>query len=242
MVTRNTDVYVVPRVTQEPLAHIETGVELAVLGSQDNWYLIQYDSPRWGARRAFIDSEAVKPIQVNVQQTSTVNAPSVPPLAPAASAQVSQVVPSDGKKDHPKWRAFGEGVALGLMAIAAGMAAQGVASGSAYSAADSLLIFGGDGHHVFLGCLNCGRYDTDSVFNSYGNYGSRYSSESVLNPYSDYGSRYSDYGACNPYAQDPPVIVDRAGNFYGRLTLNRYHPQRTRNAQTLAWLAGVCAR
>lgn len=70
-----------------------------------------------------------------------------------------------------------------------------------------LMIFGGEGHKTYLGCLSCSEYATDSVFNQYGNYGSRYAIDSVWNHYSDFGSRYSNYGACNPYANDPPVIV-----------------------------------
>jgi hypothetical protein len=103
-----------------------------------------------------------------------------------------------------------------------------------------LMIFGGDGHKTYLGCLNCSEYATDSVFNQYGQHGSRYSSESVFNPYSDFGSAYSSYGACNPYATDPPVIVDSSGNYYGRLTLNRYHTEIGIGQQYMGWLAAVC--
>jgi hypothetical protein len=56
----------------------------------------------------------------------------------------------------------------------------------------------------------------------------------------EFGSKYSMYSACNPYAVDPPVIVDGNGQFYGRLTLNRYHPQATNNSTLLGWLAAVC--
>jgi len=88
-----------------------------------------------------------------------------------------------------------------------------------------LMLFGGESHKTYLGCLSCDEYGTDSVVNKYGSYGSSYSDTSIWNHYSDFGSPYSDYGACNPYANDPPVIVDSAGKFYGRLTLNVYHPQ-----------------
>jgi hypothetical protein len=104
-----------------------------------------------------------------------------------------------------------------------------------------LMIFGGEGHRTYLGCLSCSEYPTDSVFNAYGDHGSRYSNDSIWNHYSDFGSRYSDYGACNPYANDPPVIVDSEGNFYGRLTLNRYHPQIAAGARYHDWLMStVC--
>lgn len=103
-----------------------------------------------------------------------------------------------------------------------------------------LLIFGGTNNRQFLGCLNCDKYDSNSVFNPYADFGSRYSDTSILNPYGDYGSKYSDTGACNPYANSAPVIVDDAGNYYGRLTMNRYADQ-TSLQKLVAWLGGVCA-
>jgi len=105
-----------------------------------------------------------------------------------------------------------------------------------------MLIFGGEGHKTYLGCLTCSRFDGDSVFNRFGEHGSRYSGESIWNRYSEFGSHYSSYSACSRYADDPPVIVDSGGNFYGRLTLNRYHPQLGVGRQFVDWLAEtVCA-
>jgi len=103
-----------------------------------------------------------------------------------------------------------------------------------------LMLFSGEGLRSYLGCLNCSQYASDSVFNQFGTHGSQYSAESVFNSYGQFGSRYSNESACNPYATDPPVIVDEGGNFYGRLTVNTYHLQATRNQTFLAWIAGVC--
>ncbi len=104
-----------------------------------------------------------------------------------------------------------------------------------------LMIFGGEAHKTYLGCLNCSQYATDSVFNEYGQHGSPYSSESIWNHYGEYGSAYSQYGACNSYATDPPVIVDSAGRFYGRLTLNTYHAEFGAGANYYNWLKqSVC--
>jgi len=103
-----------------------------------------------------------------------------------------------------------------------------------------LMIFGGSNHSVYLGCLNCSEYATDSVKNQYGPHGSAYASESIFNHYGTYGSAYSSEGACSQYASDPPVIVDAAGKYYGRLTLNRYHAQLGMGAQLMGWLAAVC--
>jgi len=120
---------------------------------------------------------------------------------------------------------------------ALGAAAAGV--GEAPSRQQKLMLFGGEDHKVYLGCLSCSEYSTDSVFNQYGTFGSRYSSTSIWNHYSEYGSAYSSWGACNPYANDPPVIVDLDGNFYGRLTLNEYHAQIGTGRSFHDWLYSV---
>jgi len=112
-------------------------------------------------------------------------------------------------------------------------------AGVAPSRQQKLMLFGGEGHKVYLGCLSCSEYSTDSVFNQYGTFGSRYSGTSIWNHYSDYGSAYSSWGACNPYANDPPVIVDLDGNFYGRLTLNEYHAQIGSGRNFHDWLYSV---
>src|SRR5260221_9267599 len=94
--------------------------------------------------------------------------------------------------------AFG-GVTLSAMscnastwnAIAAGAAA---ASGSPY-VRQKLMLFGGQSHQIYLCCLNCNEYASDSVFNQYGSFGNPYSVTSIKNHYSEYGSLYSNYSA-----------------------------------------------
>ena len=88
--------------------------------------------------------------------------------------------------------------------------------------ATALLLYADNRGRTFLGCLNCNEYDSGSVFNQYGEYGSQYSDTSIRNQYSEYGSRYSDVSACNPYASRPPFIFDEDGGYYGRFTMNRY--------------------
>jgi hypothetical protein len=127
------------------------------------------------------------------------------------------------------------GVAAGLSALSAGAAA----APSAGTSTD-LLVFGGDGHKTFLGCFNCSEYDASSLFNKYGEYGSAYSSTSIFNKYSDFGSKFSVYSACNAYASDPPVVVDRNGTFYGRLTLNAYVAGAFKDDRVRSWLIGMC--
>jgi len=121
-----------------------------------------------------------------------------------------------------------------LQAVAEGLAQSGGNGGQ------QLLIYGGTQHKIFLGCLNCSKGDQSSVLNNYGSFGSAYSGTSIFNRYSEHGSLYSATSACNAYASDPPVIVDRNGKFYGRLTLNKYHSQASRDGNTIAWLTAVC--
>jgi hypothetical protein len=104
-----------------------------------------------------------------------------------------------------------------------------------------MMIFGGVNHDVYLGCLSCSKYEFDSVFNEYGNYGSKYSNTSVFNKYGNYGSKYSMYSPCNEYSSTPPVIVDGSGNFYGYLTLNKYMAKAITDNEILSWLKyAVC--
>lgn len=76
--------------------------------------------------------------------------------------------------------------------------------------AQTLLIYGGSDHDVFLGKLNADCYDSESIWNEYGTY----------------GSEYSSYSPWNEYASTPPVVVDSRGNFYGYLTANEFISQR----------------
>lgn len=89
-----------------------------------------------------------------------------------------------------------------------------------------LYIYGGKDHDVYLGCLNCNNYSSNSIWNEYGAYGSKYNSKSIWNEYGSYGSEYSGTSPFNPYASDPPVIVDKDGGFYGYFTVNEFKDQR----------------
>ncbi len=74
----------------------------------------------------------------------------------------------------------------------------------------TLYIYGGEDHDVFLGKLNASKYDSKSIWNEYGTY----------------GSEYSSYSPFNSYASYPPVIVDEEGNFYGYFIVNKYKSKR----------------
>src|SRR5688572_26329262 len=94
---------------------------------------------------------------------------------------------------------------------------------SLYSSGQKALhIYGGENHDVYLGCLNCSDIDANSIWNDIGKYGSNISSTSIWNDISTYGSDISSYSPWNDLASDPPVIVDKDGNFFGYFTTNTF--------------------
>ena len=97
---------------------------------------------------------------------------------------------------------------------------------SFYAKSQTLHLYGGKNHDVYLGCLNCNNYDSNSIWNEYGIYGSSYNSKSIWNPYSTYGHSYNSDSPWNLYGSNPPVVVDKSGNFYGYLTVNSYKSKR----------------
>lgn len=90
----------------------------------------------------------------------------------------------------------------------------------------TLHIYAGSSHEVYLGCLNCNSSSPNSIWNAYGTYGNRNSSKSIWNEYGTYGNVYKPYCPWNEYSTTPPVIVDKAGGFYGYFTLNTYKAKR----------------
>lgn len=72
---------------------------------------------------------------------------------------------------------------------------------------------------TYLGTVSS-PYDGDSIFNRYGK-GSEYASESVWNKFGDYGSKYASDSAMNPYTSSPPKLVKNR-QVIGVLTKNKY--------------------
>ncbi len=83
-----------------------------------------------------------------------------------------------------------------------------------HAALADLLLF--SDNQNFHGCLDCGKYDSNSVCNKFGNYGSKYSSDSIWNKYG-VGSKYNSDSPFSKYGQGLK-IVDRQGGFYGYLS------------------------
>lgn len=105
---------------------------------------------------------------------------------------------------------------------------------SVFAAEPVLLLFGGSNHDKFLGCLNCNKRDSSSVWNKHGEYGSKYKADCIWNKYGTYGSKYSSESPWNKYSTEGPVVVDPDGNFYGFLTLNKHN-----NQTKIKWLVWI---
>jgi hypothetical protein len=77
-----------------------------------------------------------------------------------------------------------------------------------------------DRRHSFLGVID-DEFAIDSIFNEFGQHGSKYALMSIWNEYGEYGSQYAIESAMNPYSTSPPLIL-KQGKVIGRLTVNRY--------------------
>jgi len=120
-----------------------------------------------------------------------------------------------------------------LLRVLLGLLLCGVPATSQGGKSEPLLLFSDENPRTFLGCLNCSKFDTSSVWNDFGSYGSKFSSTSIRNQFSQYGSQFSTISACNQFASRPPLVVDENGGYYGRLTRNRTRSDSMPNMQSV---------
>lgn len=99
----------------------------------------------------------------------------------------------------------------------------------------ALLLYGGDDHKTFLGCLNCSDTSRESVCNSVGRFGSSVARDSIWNDVGHYGSEVSRQSPWNETASDVPIVVDGDGKSYGYFTVNVAHRDRTQ----IDWLVSI---
>ena len=100
----------------------------------------------------------------------------------------------------------------------------------------ALLLFGGQDHKTFLGCLNCAAQSQESICNDYGTFGGKYNADSIWNKYGTYGSQYNSDSPWNKYSSPNVVVVDQEGGFYGYFTINKYSGKRTTLPALVAFL------
>jgi hypothetical protein len=58
---------------------------------------------------------------------------------------------------------------------------------------------------VYLGRLT-NQFDSQSILNTFGSYGSQFSSTSMYNTFSQYGSPFGSYSAYNQFTNSPPIL------------------------------------
>lgn len=79
-------------------------------------------------------------------------------------------------------------------------------------------LYSNDGK-VYLGKLTTNQFDKESIYNEFGDYGSKFSQTSIWNNLGKYGSDISNESAFNDIASKPPIVVED-GKFIGYLTTN----------------------
>jgi hypothetical protein len=87
----------------------------------------------------------------------------------------------------------------------------------------------------YLGIVSRSKYESESVSNQFGSYGSRYATSSIFNQYSAYGGRYGGYSPFNTYCSNPPRLV-KESRIIGYLTVNPYVSNRIDADELIAWL------
>ena len=86
-----------------------------------------------------------------------------------------------------------------------------------------------------MGKITSNKYDSDSIINDYGTYGSKYSSTSIRYDYGSYGGQYASQSPFNPYSSTPPKVYVNGG-FVGYLTVNEYKTPSIDPNALLSWL------
>lgn len=87
-----------------------------------------------------------------------------------------------------------------------------------------LSIYGGSDRDIFLGCLICNEFRSDSICNGFGRYGNEFSRAGMFNEYAGFGNEYKSKSPWNEYSRSNqvPVLVGKDGTFYGYFTINEY--------------------
>lgn len=92
---------------------------------------------------------------------------------------------------------------------------------------EKILIYGGENSEVFLGCLNCDKFDKESIWNTMGDFGSVFGQFSIWNKFREYGGQMGNYSPFNQFSKKPPILVDSNGNKYGYFSVDSFYKQST---------------
>ena len=87
----------------------------------------------------------------------------------------------------------------------------------------------------YLGKISKNQYDSDSINNEFGTYGSEFSSYSIFNEFGTYGSEFSNLSPFNMFTSTPPKIY-KDNIFIAYLTVNTFIFPRVDTNLLVAWL------
>lgn len=91
---------------------------------------------------------------------------------------------------------------------------------ASYATSQNLHLYGGADYSDYLGCLNCSRFDSKSIWNAFGDYGSSFSNTSIWNDLNNYGDSNNPLSPWNTITTKAPKIIDDTGGFQGYFTAN----------------------
>lgn len=103
-------------------------------------------------------------------------------------------------------------------------------------------IFAQDSALTYLGKASSNPFESDSITNTYGSYGSPFSSTSIRNTYSNFGSAFATYSAYNSFTSSPPILYTLSGGRYiaqAYLTKNTFLYPRVDPDLLLAYLTSL---
>jgi hypothetical protein len=100
--------------------------------------------------------------------------------------------------------------------------------------AEDLLLFGGDGHKEFLGCLNCSELEPTSVWNEISTYGWK-NGFGTWNPFGSYKNPFGSHSACNELAAST-VCSETVDPCFGRTAYRKLKQERL----TMARIGILC--
>jgi hypothetical protein len=87
----------------------------------------------------------------------------------------------------------------------------------------------------FLGIISRDRFESESIANQFGEYGSRFKPYSIFNETGEYGSEYSPLSPFNEFSNTPPKIYVN-DEFRAYLTVNSLKRPRLDPAELSNWL------
>jgi len=76
-----------------------------------------------------------------------------------------------------------------------------------------------DDENTYLGKIT-NSFDSNSIFNDYGAYGSEFNAKSIWNEFSTFGSKFSMYSPFNNFTSTPPMII-KNGKIIAYLSSNK---------------------